>query len=98
MEKFGRPVQILLVEDNPADIRLTQESLKEADLPNILHSVTKGQDALDFLYRRNDFEDAPTADLVLLDLNLPGMSGHDVLSTIKQDPALMTIPVDRKMP
>ncbi|MDD3797622.1 MAG: response regulator [Novosphingobium sp.] len=93
LDVFPRPIEILLVEDNPADIRLTQEGLKEAKVTNNLHAVTNGRDALDFLYRREAYTDAPRPDLVLLDLNLPGLSGHSVLAEIKKEPSLLLIPV-----
>ena len=89
----GKPISILLVEDNPADIRLTEESLKEAKFANILYAVTNGRAALDFLYKRGEYSDSPNVDLILLDLNLPGISGHDVLMQVKRDPELLTIPV-----
>jgi two-component system, chemotaxis family, response regulator Rcp1 len=88
-----RPVEILLVEDNPADIRLTQEGLKEGKVANRLHAVTDGKEALDFLHRRGAHSDAPRPDVILLDLNLPGIDGHAVLKQIKGDPALRAIPV-----
>lgn len=87
------PIEILLVEDNPADVRLTREGLKEAKVANNLHAVMNGKDALDFLYRRGEYSDVPRPDLVLLDLNLPGISGHTVLAEIKKNPTLLTIPV-----
>jgi len=87
------PVQILLIEDNPADIRLLQEGFREARIHNVLHPVTGGKDALDFLHRRESHSAAPRPDLILLDLNLPGISGLAVLEEIKQDEALKTIPV-----
>ncbi len=93
MNQAQSPIEILLVEDNPADIRLTREGLKEAKVANILHAVTNGRDALDFLHRRGEYADAPRPDLVLLDLNLPGISGHSVLAEIKRDSSLLTIPV-----
>lgn len=92
-EKSGRPIEILLVEDNPADVRLTQEGLREAKVANNLHAVNNGQDALDYLFRRNGFEHANRPDLVLLDLNLPGMDGYEVLRTVKADTHLRPIPV-----
>ena len=88
-----RPVEILLVEDNPADVRLTQEGLKEGKVANRLHAVVDGKAALDFLYRRDVYRDAPRPDVILLDLNLPGIDGHAVLKQIKEDPALCAIPV-----
>lgn len=86
-------MNILLVEDNPADMRLVREALTERDSSTALHWVPDGDAALDFLHRRGDHVDAPLPDLVLLDLNLPGISGKEVLSAIKQDPRLNTIPV-----
>lgn len=89
----GRPVEILLVEDNPADVRLTVEALKEGKVRNRLHVATDGVEALDFLRRRGKHADAPSVDLVLLDLNLPKKDGREVLAEIKQDPALKRTPV-----
>jgi CheY-like chemotaxis protein len=89
----NNPVEILLVEDNPAEIRLTVEGLKEARLANRLHAVSDGDRALDFLYRRGEFTAAPRPDLILLDLNLPGVDGRTVLRTIKEDPSLKVTPV-----
>jgi CheY-like chemotaxis protein len=89
----GQPVEILLVEDNPADIRLTQEGLKEARIANRLSAVSDGDAALDFLHRRGAYSDAPRPDLILLDLNLPGVDGRTVLAHIKENPDLKVIPV-----
>lgn len=89
----ARAIEILMVEDNPGDVRLTRESLKGAKLWNHVHVVEDGVAALDFLYRRPPYEQAPRPDLVLLDLNLPKMDGREVLAVIKSDPALKTIPV-----
>ena len=86
-------VQILLVEDNPGDVRLTQEALKEGDLPNQLHVVKDGVESLAFLRREGVHADAPRPDLILLDLNLPKKSGREVLEVIKQDDGLKRIPV-----
>ncbi|MDF2373624.1 MAG: response regulator [Rhizobiaceae bacterium] len=86
------PIEILLVEDNPADIRLTIEGFKEAKIANNLTAVMNGQEALDFLYNRGDHIDAVRPDLIVLDLNLQGISGHEVLKQIKGDPDLKTIP------
>jgi two-component system, chemotaxis family, response regulator Rcp1 len=88
-----RPIEILLVEDNVADVRLTREGLKEAKLINRLHAVVNGQEALDFLHRRGAHREAPRPDVILLDLNLPGIDGHAVLKQVKGDPALRSIPV-----
>ena len=84
---------ILLVEDNPADVRLTKEALKDAKVHHALHQVGDGLSALAFLRREGKYNDAPRPDLVLLDLNLPGKDGREVLQNIKSDPALQTIPV-----
>jgi CheY-like chemotaxis protein len=85
----GRPIEILLVEDNPGDVRLTIEGLKEGKVRNNLHVAKDGVEALAFLRR----DDAVRPDLILLDLNLPRMDGRQVLSEIKADPLLKTIPV-----
>ncbi|MFC6824103.1 response regulator [Halopelagius fulvigenes] len=87
------PAEILLVEDNPGDVRLTQEAFKDGRIQNTLHVATDGVEALDFLYRRGDYEDAPRPDLVLLDLNLPRKNGDAVLEEIRNDPELRRIPV-----
>ena len=89
----GTPVQILLVEDNPGDARLTEEALREAKVRNTLHHVEDGIDALAFLRQEGDFADAPRPGLIFLDLNLPRMDGRDVLREIKNDPELRCIPV-----
>ncbi len=88
-----RPVEILLVEDNPGDARLTFEALKEGRIVNNVHHVTDGDQALQFLRHEGPYHDAPTPDIVLLDLNLPRRNGREVLGEIKQDPALKSIPV-----
>ncbi len=90
---MGRPIDILLVEDNPGDVRLTQEALKEARVRNALHVVGDGVEALAFLRRQGLYKDAPRPDLILLDLNLPKKSGHEVLTEIKSDDTLRCIPV-----
>ena len=87
------PIEILLVEDNPADVRLTMEGLREAKVANRLHSVIDGSKALDFLHKRGEFRDAVRPDVILLDLNLPGIDGRAVLQQIKSDPKLLSIPV-----
>lgn len=89
----GRPADILLVEDNPGDVRLTREAFREAHINNDLHVVRDGEAALDFLHQRGDHADAPRPSLVLLDLNLPRVSGMDVLEEAKSDPVLRRIPV-----
>jgi chemotaxis family two-component system response regulator Rcp1 len=88
-----RPIEILLVEDNPGDVRLTREALKDAKMSNLLHVVEDGASALDFLHQRGDYVHAPRPDLILLDLNLPRKNGREVLQEIKEDPRLKIIPV-----
>lgn len=88
-----RPIEILMVEDNPGDVRLTQEALKDAKVSNTLHVVEDGVAALEFLYRHGTYSDAPRPDLILLDLNLPKKNGREVLEEVKQDTRLKTIPV-----
>ena len=92
-QTIGRPVEILLVEDNPGDVRLTLEALKENRLHNHLHVVEDGEEAMAFLRRESDYADAPRPDLILLDLNLPKKDGREVLAEIKEDPDLKRIPV-----
>jgi chemotaxis family two-component system response regulator Rcp1 len=91
--KTIRPVDILLVEDNPADVRLTREALKDAKVLNTLHVVTDGAAAMAFLRRQDPYAAAPRPDLVLLDLNLPKKDGREVLGEIKGDAELKRIPV-----
>jgi len=86
-------VEILLVEDNPADIRLTQEAFAVNKVYNKLHVVTDGEQALDFLHRRGFFVGAPRPDVVLLDLNIPKIHGIEVLREMKADESLRKIPV-----
>lgn len=90
---LGRPVEILLVEDNPADVRLTIEGLKEAKVANNLHSVMDGAAAMEFLRKIGKYKDAPRPDFILLDLNMPGKDGRAVLEEIKSDDDLKVIPV-----
>lgn len=88
-----RPIEILMVEDNPGDVRLTVEALKEGKVRNNLHTVADGKAAMHFLRRQDPYGQAPRPDLVLLDLNLPKKNGREVLAEIKDDPDLKRIPV-----
>lgn len=92
-DSHRRSADVLLVEDNPGDVRLTKEAFREGGIANDLHVVTDGIEALDFLHRRNEYESAPRPDVVLLDLNLPGKNGEEVLAEMKSDPGLYRIPV-----
>ena len=86
-------VEILLIEDNPGDARLTQEALKEGKVKNNLHIVYDGVEATDFLFKRNEYVNSPRPDLIILDLNLPKKNGREVLAEIKVDENLKRIPV-----
>jgi CheY-like chemotaxis protein len=87
------PIQVLLVEDNIGDVRLTQEALRDAKVRNNLHVVSDGVEAMAFLRREGRYAGVPRPDLVLLDLNLPKKGGLEVLDEIKTDPDLQHIPV-----
>jgi CheY-like chemotaxis protein len=89
----GRAIEILLVEDNPGDVRLTIEALNEGKVRNNLRVARDGVEALEFLRRQGRFADAVRPDLILLDLNLPRMDGREVLAVVKSDPHLKTIPI-----
>jgi two-component system, chemotaxis family, response regulator Rcp1 len=86
------PVQLLLVEDSPGDVRLTLEAFRYANTSVKLHVATNGAEAMAFLRHEGKHADAPRPDLILLDLNLPKMDGREVLALIKEDDALKTIP------
>jgi two-component system response regulator len=92
-EQRASPVEILLVEDNPGDVRLTKEALKESKVLNNLHVAEDGVEALDFLRRDGKHTDAPHPDLILLDLNLPKKDGRELLEEIKAHDDLKRIPV-----
>ena len=85
--------RVLLVEDNPADARLAVEAVKETDLPIDLVLVEDGEQALEFLYARGEFEGVEPPDLVLLDLNLPGIDGREVLEAVKSDATMRHLPI-----
>ncbi len=89
----AKPIEILLVEDNPDDALLTVESLKEGRIRNNVSHVDDGVEALRFLLREGEYAEAPRPDLILLDLQLPKKNGREVLAEIKEDPDLKTIPV-----
>jgi CheY-like chemotaxis protein len=89
----SEPVEILLVEDNPGDVRLTREALKDGKIHTRLSVVTDGEEAISFLHRLGRYASAPRPDLILLDLNLPRKSGREVLADIKADEHLRRIPV-----
>jgi len=93
MTPYGKPVEILLVEDNPADVRLMKEGLKDAKMRNNLHVVEDGVDAMAYLRREGKYSNAVSPDIILLDLNLPKKSGIEVLQEVKGDENLKKIPV-----
>lgn len=93
MEHTPEPIEVLLVEDDPGDELMTREAFEDNKIKNTLHVVHDGLEALDFLYRRGPYADAPVPDLILLDLNLPKYDGRQVLEQIKSDPDLTHIPV-----
>ncbi|HEX2333194.1 MAG TPA: response regulator [Burkholderiales bacterium] len=92
VERNG-PIEILLVEDNPGDVRLTREALKEGKVYSNLHAVKDGVEAMEFLRHQGRFRDVPRPDIILLDLNLPKKDGREVLHEIKTDDSLKRIPV-----
>ncbi len=88
-----QPIEVLLVEDDPGDELMTREAFQDNKIGNRLHVTRDGEEALDFLYRRGAYADAPKVDLVLLDLNLPKYDGRQVLERIRSDPDLTHLPV-----
>ena len=93
MSQKSRPINLLLIEDNPGDVRLTQEAFKEGKLSYQMDVVMDGVEAIHFLRRRPPYENAATPDIILLDLNLPKKDGREVLAEIKADENLRRIPV-----
>ncbi len=89
----NEPIEILLVEDNPADARLTVEAFKEGKVPTSMSTVSDGENAMSYLRREGEYANATRPDIILLDLNLPRKDGREVLAEIKQDPDLRRIPV-----
>jgi CheY-like chemotaxis protein len=89
----GKPIEILLVEDNAEEAELTIESLRDGRVRNRVHWVEDGEEAMAFLRRQGRYAAAPRPDLILLDLKMPRMNGHEVLAEVKGDPGLMRIPV-----
>jgi CheY-like chemotaxis protein len=92
-KNVGKPVDILLVEDNPGDVRLTKEALRDAKVLNKIFVAKDGVEAMEFLRMEGSFADKSMPDLILLDLNLPRKNGREVLAEIKNDPKLKHIPV-----
>jgi CheY-like chemotaxis protein len=93
MINTDKPLNILLVEDNPMDVLMTKEALQNWTIEYCLHVVENGEDALDFVYGRGNYIGVEQPDMVLLDLNLPKLSGKEILSQMQQDPVLSDIPV-----
>ena len=88
-----RPIHILMVEDDPADVRLTREALKNKKVHTTMDTVEDGLEAMAYLRREDNYAGMPRPDLILLDLNMPRMDGREVLSELKKDPRLKSIPV-----
>jgi two-component system response regulator len=96
MESIGNgavPIEVLLVEDSPGDVRLTREAFKDAKVHINLHVASDGNEAMAFLFRKEEYASVPRPDLILLDLNLPKKDGKEVLTEIKESPTLKSIPV-----
>lgn len=88
-----KKLKILLVEDNPDDVKITERALSKSNVKSELFVARDGQEALDFLHKQGEFKDAPRPDLIFLDLKLPKVNGHEVLAEIKKDERLRRIPV-----
>ncbi len=93
MTHYDEKVEILLIEDNPGDVRLIKEGLKDSRIINKISVVYDGEEASDFLFRKGKYADAPRPDIILLDLNLPKKDGRELLAELKRDPELKQIPV-----
>jgi CheY-like chemotaxis protein len=93
MSQAVSPIEILLVEDDPGDVLMTQEALDHHKVRNALHVVSDGVEAMRFMRREHPYEDAPRPGLILLDLNLPRKNGQEVLAELKESPDLRVIPV-----
>ncbi len=91
--QLGKPIDILMVEDNPGDARLTIEALKDSRINNELYHAKDGAEGMAFLRKEGEYADAPRPDIILLDINLPKKNGHEVLKEIKENKDLRTIPV-----
>lgn len=89
----GKIIEILLIEDNPGDVRLTRECLRDNKVRNTLNVAVDGEDALSYLHKEGKYADAVTPDLIMLDLNLPRKSGFEVLKEVKMDEQLKVIPI-----
>ena len=87
------PIEILLVDDDPLDVRLTTEQLSKSKVRNVVHAVGDGREALAYLRQEGEHTDAARPDVILLDLNMPVMTGHELLAELKDDPELRSIPV-----
>ena len=93
MTPAGRPIEVLLIEDDPGDVLITREAFEHHKIHNTLSVARDGQEGLDYLYQRGSHNGATRPDLILLDLNLPKYDGHQLLETIKSDPELCHIPI-----